>query len=87
MVRAYEGDKTRRLVRDLEMTPVVPPKANRKDKWDYDREPYKLYNEVERLFQRLKGYQRIYTRVDKLYVMFLAFMDFALIVEMTYDLA
>ena len=87
MVRAYEGDKTRRLDRDLEMTSVVPPKANRKDKWDYDREPYKLCNEVERLFRRLKGYRRIYTRVDKLDVMFLAFLNFALFVEMIYDLA
>ena len=38
MDRAYEGDKTRQLVRDLRMTPVVPPKANRKDPWDLDEE-------------------------------------------------
>ena len=30
MDRACEGDKTRRLVEDMGMTPVVPPKANRK---------------------------------------------------------
>ena len=48
------------------MTPVVPPKANRKVKWDYDREIYKLRNEIERLFRRLKSYRHILKRFDKL---------------------
>ena len=39
MDRAYEGDKTRQLVRDLGMTPVVPPKANRKVKWSMTGKP------------------------------------------------
>ena len=50
MDRAYEGDETRQLVLDLGMTPVVPPKANRLVKWDYDRTIYKRHNEGERLF-------------------------------------
>ena len=53
--RAYEGDKTRRLVEALGMMPVAPPKANRKVKWDYDRERYKLRNEVEPLFPKTQG--------------------------------
>ncbi|MEE0814293.1 MAG: IS5/IS1182 family transposase, partial [Desulfovibrio fairfieldensis] len=36
--------------------------------------------EVERLFRRLKGFRRVFTRFDKLDVMFLAFVVFALIV-------
>ena len=68
------------------MTLVVPPKANRKVKWDYDK-LYKLRNEVERLFRRLKGYRRIHTRFEKLDAMFLGFPNFALVVEMLYDLA
>ena len=36
-------------------------------------------NEVERLFRRLKGYRRVFTRYDKLDVMFLAFITLALI--------
>ena len=87
MDRAYEGDETRGLVKALGMTPVVPPKANRKVKWDYDKDLYKLRNEVERLFRRLKGYRRLYTRFDKLDAMFLGFLNFALVVEMLYDLA
>ena len=47
------GEQTLRLVETLGMTPVVPPKANRKVKRDYNRELFKLRSEVELLFQRL----------------------------------
>jgi transposase len=40
---------------------------------------YKRRNEVERLFRRLKGYRRIFSRFEKLDVMFTAFIGFALI--------
>lgn len=82
MDRAYEGDETRQLVLDLGMVPVVPPKANRKIKWDHDRTIYKRRNEVERLFRRLKGYRRIFSRFEKLDVMYRAFLNVALIVDM-----
>ena len=81
MDRACEGDETLELARELGMTPVVPPKSNRRSKWDFDRETYKRRNEVERLFRRLKGYRRIFTRFEKLDVMYAAFICFALIVE------
>ena len=77
MDRAYEGDETRQLVLDLGMTPVVPPKATRLAKWGYDRTLYKRRNEVERLFRRLKGYRRIFSRFEKLDVMYRAFLNFA----------
>ena len=37
--------------------------------------------EIERLFRRLKGFRRVFSRFDKLDVMFTAFIHFALIVE------
>ena len=82
IVRAHEGDETRQLVPDLGMTPVVPPRADRMVKWNYDRTIYKRRNEVERLFRRLKGYRRIFSRVEKPDVMYRAFLNFALIVDM-----
>ncbi|MFN8683405.1 IS5 family transposase [Paracoccus sp. P2] len=82
MDRAYEGDETRQLVLDLGLEPVVPPKANRKKPWEYDRELYKRRNEVERLFRRLKGFRRIFSRFEKLDIMFRAFLNFVLIVDM-----
>lgn len=82
MDRAYEGDETRQLVLDMGFEPVVPPKTNRKEPWDYDRDLYKRRNEVERLFRRLKGFRRIFSRFEKLDIMFRAFLNFALIVDM-----
>jgi transposase len=81
MDRAYEGDETRQLALDLGFTPVVPPKRTRIEPWEYDREMYRRRNEIERLFRRLKGFRRIFSRFDKLDVMFLAFIHFALIVD------
>jgi len=77
--RAYEGTQTRQLALELGYTPHIPPKSNRRDPWPYDRDIYKRRNEAERLFRRLKGYRRVYTRYDKLDTIFLAFITLALI--------
>ena len=77
MDRAYEGNETRQLA----LVPVVPPKSNRVEPWEYNREMYKRRNEVERLFRRLKGYRRVFSRFEKLDVMFLGFLSFVLIVD------
>ena len=81
MDRAYAGDETRQLVLELGFTPVVPPTSNRINQWEYDRVMYRRRNEIERLFRRLKGFRRVFSRFDKLDVMFTAFIHFALIVE------
>ena len=59
----------------------MPPHPNRREPWDYDRQLYKRRNEVERLFRCLKGFRRVYTRFDKLDVMYWGFIQFTLIVE------
>jgi transposase len=81
MDRAYEGDETRQLVFDLGLIPVVPSKSNRIEPWEYDRQMYKKRNEVERLFRRLKGFFRIFSRFEKLDVVFAFFIHFALITD------
>jgi transposase len=81
MDRAYESNETRQLALDLGFLPVVPPLRTRLDPWEYDRAMYKRRNEVERLFRRLKGYRRIFSRFEKLDVMFLGFISFILIVD------
>jgi len=82
MDKAYEGDDTRQVVLDLGCMPVVPPKSNRLKPWEYDHKLYKKRNEVERLFRRIKGFRRIFSRFEKLDVMYCAFIYFSLIVEM-----
>jgi transposase len=81
MDRAYEGDETRQLALDLGFIPVVPPKQNRVTAWQYNRAMYKRRNEIERLFRRLKGFRRIFSRFEKLDLMFIAFINFALIAD------
>ena len=60
---------------------MVPPARRRREPWEYDRELYQRRNEIERLFRRLKGYRRVFTRYDKLDVIFSGFIRFALIYE------
>jgi len=81
MDHAYEGDEARQLALNLGSIPVVPPKRNRVNAWKYDRAMYRRRNEIELLFRRLKGFRRIFSRFEKLDVMFVGFIHFALIVE------
>ena len=81
MDRAYEGNETRQLALSLGFSPVVPPKSTRIEPWEYNKVLYKRRNEVERLFRRLKGFRRIFSRFEKLDLLFIAFIYFALIVE------
>jgi len=66
------------VIFDLELEPVVPPKINRLNPWDYDRELCKRRNEVERLFRRLKGFRRIFSHFEKFDAVFTAFIHIAL---------
>ncbi len=66
--------------RDIEI--VVPPRKNRKEQRDYDRNLYKDRNKVERFFNRIKHYRRIATRYDKTARNYLAFVHVAAIVTL-----
>lgn len=79
MDMAYEGDETRGLASLLGFTPVVPPNPQRLKPWKLNKPAYRQRNQVERLFRRLKGFRRIFTRYDKLDVIFRSFVTFALI--------
>lgn len=81
MDRAYESDSMRAKAIEKGFIPVVPPKRNRKNPWNYDRERYKQRNEIERYFLRLKRFRRIFTRYDKLDIMFCGFIYFAMIID------
>jgi transposase len=81
MDRAYEGDETRQLALDFGFIPVVPPKSSRVEPWRYKKALYRKRNEIERLFRRLKGFRRIFSRFDKLDLVFIAFIYFALVIE------
>ena len=77
-----EGKDTRKIVEESGFEPVVPPKSNRLKPWFYDKTIYKRPNEIERLFRRLKGFRRIFSRFEKLDRMFSACVHIALTMEM-----
>lgn len=78
---AYADVRTRQLALDLGWIPVTPPPRTRLHPWEYDRALYRRRNEIDRLLRRLKSFRRIFSRFDKLDVMFLAFLHLALSVE------
>ena len=81
MDRAYEGENVRIAALEQGFEPVVPPKKNRKNPWEYDKVRYKQRNEIERFFLRLKRFRRVFTRYDKLDTIFSAFIFFAFICD------
>ena len=81
MDKAYEGEETRNKAIEQGFTPVVPPKSNRLDPWEYDKELYKRRNEIERYFLRLKRFRKVFTRYDKLDVVYIGIIIFAMMFD------
>ena len=79
MDRAYEDDQTRLTAQLLGFDPIVPPKKNRLNPWEYDKVLYKQRNEIERLFRLIQCFRRIFSRFDKLDKMYIGFIRFAFI--------
>jgi len=79
MDRAYEDYKTQYTASMLGFSPVVPPKSNRKEPWEYDKELYKMRNEIERLFRLIQGFRRVFCRFDKLDEVYIGFIQIAFI--------
>jgi len=66
MDKAYNGSKLQETARTHNFSPVVPPKSNTVNPWEYDREMYKQRNKIERLFCRIKArFRKVFTRYDK----------------------
>lgn len=71
--KGYDADE--RVIRLLEQagkTVVIPPKRNRKDQREYDKELYKSRHLIENFFCKLKQFRAIATRYDKTARNFLA---------------
>jgi transposase len=71
--KAYDADE--RVITMLarkDKGVVIPPKANRKIKRDYDRDTYKTRHLIENFFAKLKQFRAIATRYDKTARNFLA---------------
>ncbi len=70
--KGYDSDALIETLEERGITPVIPPKANRREPRQTDFALYRERNLVERFFNRLKQYRAIATRYDKLANTFLA---------------
>lgn len=70
--KAYDADPLIDSLAQQEITPVIPPKSNRKIKRDCDFALYRERNLIERFFNKIKHFRAIATRYDKLARNFLA---------------
>ena len=64
--KGYDSDRFIETLEDREITPVIPPKANRNKPRHCDFALYRERNLVERFFCTLKKFRAIATRYDKL---------------------
>lgn len=79
MDKGYDSDSIRAFVNQLGGIAVIPPKANRAIKPDFDEHLYCERHRIENLFARLKFYRRISTRYEKLHLTFAAMVCLACI--------
>ena len=70
--KAYDADPLIDTLARREITPVIPPKTNRKIKRECDFVLYRERNLIERFFNKIKHFRAIATRYDKLARNFLA---------------
>ena len=75
--KAYDADALLDTLAKRQITPVIPPKANRKVARACDFALYCERNLVERFFNKLKHFRAIATRYDKLARNFLAGVQLA----------
>ena len=70
---------TRDIAQKRGLTPVVPPKKNRLEPWKYDKKLYKRRNEIEWYSLRIQRFRRVFIRNEKLDVIFIGIILFAII--------
>jgi transposase len=75
--RAFDADWLRAELGARGAVAVIPPKANRKTRFDFDRETYRWRHLIENFFAKLKEFRAIATRYDKTDTSFRASINLA----------
>jgi transposase len=70
--RGYDTNEILEQAKLQGMSPVIPPKSNRREQRDYDKELYKARHLIEKAFLHLKQWRGIATRYAKNSTSFLA---------------
>ena len=64
--KAYDSNELREELEQRGTKPVIPNRSNRKQRFSFRKQLYKLRWRIESAFNRLKDFRRIATRYDKL---------------------
>jgi transposase len=75
--KGYDSTELRLKIVEQNCTSVIPPRANRKEQYEYDEHLYKERHAVESLFSKMKHFRRVFSRFDKSIRNFSAFLSFA----------
>ena len=75
--KGYDSDAAVELAESLGMRAVIPSRSNRKSPRAFDAARYRARHLIENLFQRLKVFRRVATRLEKLDSRFMGFLFLA----------
>ncbi len=75
--KGYDSDAFINFIESGGSVAVIPPRSNRTEQREYDREQYKERHLVECCINKLKQYRRVFSRFEKLASRYLAFLHFA----------
>lgn len=63
--KGYDSDWFRAALESQGIVACIPPKANRKVQYYYDKQLYRQRHKIENLFGRIKDWRRVATRYDR----------------------
>ena len=75
--KGYDSQQFRQAILERGMTPVIPPRSNRKEPHQYDAHLYRERHLVECFINKMKQFRRIFSRFEKLDARYLGFLNFA----------
>ena len=77
--KAFDFEQIIKYIEKSGAISVIPPRKNRTEQREYNKDIYKNRNQIERFFNRLKQFRRIATRYDKLLFSFLSLVQLAVV--------
>ena len=72
--KGYDSQEFRQYILEQGMSPVIPPRSNRKEPQAYDAYLYRERHLVECFINKIKHYRRIFSRFEKLDTRYLGFL-------------
>jgi len=79
--KGFDADVFRQKLRQQRTRCCIPPKRGRRQRIRFHRGYYRCRHQIENFFGRIKVHRRISTRYEKLALTFLAFVQFAAILD------